>query len=110
MQKLIEAKFSIGNIVKHKFLNFRGVIFDLDPEFNNTEEWYESIPAEIRPKKEQPFYHVFAENDQVFYSAYVSQQNLLIDDSQTPIEHPDVPVFFGEFNGESYNILDATKN
>ena len=86
------------------------MIYDVDPEFNNTEEWYESIPAEIRPKKEQPFYHVFAENDQVFYSAYVSQQNLLIDDSQTPIEHPDVPVFFGEFNGESYNILDATKN
>ena len=58
MQKLVEAKFSIGNIVKHKFLNFRGVIFDLDPEFNNTEEWYQAIPEQIRPKKEQPFYHL----------------------------------------------------
>ena len=65
MQKLVEAKFSIGNIVKHKFLNFRGVIFDLDPEFNNTEEWYQAIPKQIRPKKEQPFYHLFAENESV---------------------------------------------
>ena len=109
MKEIVETEYSLGQVVKHKYLDFRGVIYDVDPEFN-TEEWYESIPAEIRPKKEQPFYHVFAENDQVFYSAYVSQQNLLIDDSQTPIEHPDVPVFFGEFNGESYNILDATKN
>ena len=88
----------------------RDRIYDVDPEFNNTEEWYQSIPAEIRPKKEQPFYHVFAENDQVFYSAYVSLQNLQIDDSLVPVEHPDVPIFFGEFNGESYNILEATKN
>ena len=104
------AKFSIGDVVRHKHFNFRGVIYDVDFEFNNSEEWYQSIHSEIRPKKEQPFYHVFAENDQVFYSAYVSQQNLLIDDSQVPVEHPDVPIFFGEFNGRSYNILDATKN
>ena len=110
MKEIVETEYSLGQVVKHKYLDFRGVIYDVDPEFNNTEEWYESIPAEIRPKKEQPFYHVFAENDQVFYSAYVSQQNLLIDDSQTPIEHLDVPVFFGEFHGESYNILDAPKN
>ena len=66
MKKLIEARFSIGNIVKHKYLNFRGVIFDLDPEFNNTEEWYLAIPEQIRPKKEQPFYHIFAENEEIF--------------------------------------------
>ena len=110
MQDLVEAKFSIGNIVKHKFLNFRGVIFDLDPMFNNTEEWYNSIPKDFRPRKDQPFYHVFAENDQVFYSAYVSQQNLLVDDSRIPVEHPDVPVFFGGFDGESYEILENSKN
>ena len=62
MQKLVEAKFSIGNVVKHKFLNFRGVIFDLDPEFNNTEEWYQAIPEQIRPAKEQPFDKAF-QND-----------------------------------------------
>ena len=110
MQELIEAKFSIGNIVKHKFLNFRGVIFDLDPSFNNTEEWYNAIPKNLRPRKDQPFYHVFAENDQVFYSAYVSQQNLAIDDSQVPVEHPDVPCFFGGFDGKSYEILEHSKN
>ena len=110
MKEIVETQYSIGQVVKHTYLDFRGVIYDVDPEFNNTEEWYQSIPAEIRPKKEQPFYHVFAENDQVFYSAYVSQQNLQIDDSLVPVEHPDVTIFFGEFNGESYNILEATKN
>ena len=106
----IRAKYHLGQIVRHKKHPFRGVIFDVDPEFANTEEWYESIPMSIRPKKEQPFYHVFAENDQVFYSAYVSQQNLLIDDSNIPVEHPDVPVFFGGFDGASYELLENSKN
>ena len=110
MKEIVETQYSIGQVVKHKYLDFRGVIYDVAPEFNYTEEWYLSIPAEIRPKKEQPYYHVFAENDQVFYSAYVSQQNLQIDGSLVPVEHPDVPIFFGEFNGESYSILEATKN
>ena len=110
MKEIIETQYAIGQVVKHKFLDFRGVIYDVDPEFNNSEEWYQSIPSSIRPKKEQPFYHVFAENDQVFYSAYVSQQNLQIDDSKVPIEHPDVSDFFGEFNGQTYSILNASKN
>ena len=67
MQELVEAKFSIGNIVKHKFLDFRGVVFDLDPSFNNTEEWYNAIPEDFRPRKDQPFYHIFAENEEIFY-------------------------------------------
>ena len=106
----IETKFAIGELVQHKFLAFRGVIFDIDPSFNNTEEWYLAIPKDFRPRKDQPFYHVFAENDQVFYSAYVSQQNLCVDDSQIPVEHPDVPVFFGGFDGGSYEILENSKN
>tara|TARA_B100000949_G_scaffold206423_1_gene197108 strand:- start:442 stop:774 length:333 start_codon:yes stop_codon:yes gene_type:complete len=110
MKEIIETQYAIGQVVKHKFLDFRGVIYDVDPEFNNTEEWYQSIPSSIRPKKEQPFYHVFAENDQVFYSAYVSQQNLQIDDSKVPVEHPDVSDFFGEFDGQTYSILNASKN
>ena len=110
MKKTIETEYALGQVVKHKYLDFRGVIYDVDPEFNNTEEWYQSIPAAIRPNKDQPFYHVFAENDQVFYSAYVSQQNLSVDDSRIPVEHPDVPVFFGGFDGEAYEILENSKN
>ena len=110
MKETVETEYSLGQVVKHKFLDFRGVIYDVDPEFSNTEEWYESIPLAIRPIKEQPFYQVFAENDQVFYSAYDSQQNLLVDDSNTPIEHPDVPVFFGGFDGASYELLENSKN
>ncbi|MDC3126991.1 heat shock protein HspQ [Gammaproteobacteria bacterium] len=110
MKKTIETEYALGQVVKHKYLDFRGVIYDVDPEFNNTEEWYQSIPVAIRPKKDQPFYHVFAENDQVFYSAYVSQQNLLVDDSHIPVEHPDVPIFFGGFDGKSYEILENSKN
>ena len=72
-----QAKYSIGQVVKHRVYPFRGVIFDVDPQFNNTDEWYNSIPAEIRPKKDQPFYHLLAENEQTTYIAYVSEQNLL---------------------------------
>ena len=98
MKEVVETNFSIGQVVKHKFLDFRGVIFDVDPEFNNTEEWYQSIPSQIRPSKDQPFYHVFAENDDVFYTAYVSQQNLLIDESNEP------------FNGKVYEVLQGARN
>mgnify|MGYP006247302085 CR=1 FL=1 len=88
MKDVVETNFAIGQVVRHKHLDFRGVIFDVDPEFNNTEEWYQSIPAQIRPKKDQPFYHVYAENEGVFYTAYVSQQNLLADNSLEPVAHP----------------------
>ena len=95
---MIETKFSIGQLVKHKFLPFRGVIYDVDPIFNNTEEWYQSIPKDFRPKKDQPFYHLFAENGQIFYNAYVSVQNLLIDESKLKSNHPDVDIFFNVFD------------
>ena len=110
MQKLIEAKFSIGNIVKHKYLNFRGVIFDLDPEFSNSEEWYNSIPEKIRPRKNQPFYHLFAENEDIFYLAYVSEQNLVIDESNGPCNHPDIKKMFSDFNGEIHLPHKRSKN
>ena len=99
MQDLVEAKFSIGHIVKHKFLNFRGVIFDIDPVFANTEEWYNAIPKNFRPDKNQPFYHLFAENEEVFYIAYVSEQNLLEDHENGPANHPDIKMIFSHFNG-----------
>ena len=110
MKELIETNYSIGQVVRHKYLDFRGVIFDVDPEFNNTEEWYQSIPQQIRPRKDQPFYHVFAENDDVFYTAYVSQQNLIADDSNSPVDHPDVKEYFVPFKGQSYEVRENSRN
>jgi heat shock protein HspQ len=94
MNKMRQAKFKIGQVVKHRVHPFRGVIFDIDPVFNNTEEWLKSIPAELRPDKDQPFYHLFAENAETEYIAYVSEQNLLPDTSGQPIRHPDVAEAF----------------
>lgn len=99
------AKFSIGQVVRHRVFPFRGVIFDVDPEFNNTDEWYQSIPAEVRPRKDQPFYHLFAENEETYYEAYVSEQNLLTDESGEPVDHPQVSKIFGEHSGGTYRLL-----
>ncbi|MBB4064795.1 heat shock protein HspQ [Gellertiella hungarica] len=88
------AKFRIGEVVRHRVFPFRGVIFDVDPEFANTEEWWNSIPAEVRPSKDQPFYHLLAENDQNEYIAYVSEQNLVHDDSGEPLRNPTVSQIF----------------
>lgn len=91
-----EAKFSVGQVVKHRFLQFRGVVFDVDPQFNNTEEWYKSIPEALRPNKDQPFYHLLAENAESHYVAYVSEQNLTPDESGEPVDHPQVDMLFSE--------------
>ena len=107
MNNFRSAKFQIGQVVRHRLFPFRGVVFDIDPIFNNTEEWYESIPAEIRPHKDQPFYHLFAENDQTEYVAYVSEQNLLPDDSGEPVRHPQVAEVFIR-DGKGYRARDAT--
>ena len=96
------AKFSIGSIVKHKHFDFRGVIYDVDFEFNNSEEWYQSIPKEVRPRKNQPFYHLLAESNDVTYEAYVSEQNLLVDDSKQPIRHPLISEIFVGKKGTGY--------
>ncbi len=96
------AKFAIGQVVRHRVFPFRGVIFDVDPEFSNTEEWYESIPASVRPRRDQPFYHLLAENAETEYVAYVSEQNLLEDSSGDPIRHPQVSEFFDKMPDGSY--------
>jgi len=96
------AKFSIGSIVKHKHFDFRGVIYDVDFEFNNSVEWYQSIPKEVRPKKNQPFYHLLAESNDVTYEAYVSEQNLLVDNSKQPIRHPLINEIFVGKKGAGY--------
>ncbi len=94
MNEMKTAKFSIGQIVRHRLFPFRGIIFDVDPEFDNTEEWYEAIPQEVRPRKDQPFYHLLAENSETEYVAYVSEQNLLQDDSGEPVRHPQLGEMF----------------
>jgi heat shock protein HspQ len=88
------ARYHIGQVVRHRIYDFRGVVFDVDPVFDNTEEWYESIPEDMRPAKDQPYYHLFAENDQTEYIAYVSEQNLLPDERGGPLRHPQIPEMF----------------
>jgi heat shock protein HspQ len=88
------AKFAIGQVVRHRIHPFRGIVFDVDPVFANTEEWWQSIPEEMRPRKDQPFYHLFAENAQTEYVAYVSEQNLVPDESDEPLRHPMVNSVF----------------
>lgn len=99
-----QAKFNIGQIVRHRFFSFRGVIFDVDPTFDNTDEWWESIPEEIRPIKEQPYYHLLAENSESEYVAYVSEQNLLSDDSGEPVRHSEVTKMFGPLRDGGYTL------
>ena len=96
------AKFSIGNVVKHKHFDFRGVIYDVDFEFNNSEEWYRSIPKEVRPRKDQPYYHLLAETNEITYEAYVSEQNLILDNSNKPIKHPLIKEIFSGKKGSGY--------
>ena len=102
--------FNIGDIVKHRIYPFRGVIVDVDPEFSNTEEWYQSIPAEIRPSREQPYYHLMAENTETFYTAYVSQQNLVGDGENGPLEHPDLEEIFSGMDQGKYHLRNEVRN
>ena len=96
------AKYAIGQVVRHRHYPFRGVIFDVDPTFANTEQWWLSIPEEIRPRKDQPFYHLLAENDENAYVAYVSEQNLMPDDSGEPVGHPQAALIFESFEQGHY--------
>jgi heat shock protein HspQ len=96
------AKFQIGQVVHHRFFPFRGAIFDVDPEFANTDEWWEAIPEDIRPVKDQPYYHLLAENDETTYVAYVSEQNLVGDTSGKPVSHPEIDVMFADFRDGHY--------
>ena len=104
------AKFNIGQVVRHRIYEFRGVVFDVDPIFNNTEEWWQAIPEEVRPTKDQPFYHLFAENADSEYIAYVSEQNLLPDDTGEPLRHPQIGDFFDARDGAVYVARDRDLN
>ncbi|MCW5752736.1 MAG: heat shock protein HspQ [Alphaproteobacteria bacterium] len=104
------ARFSIGDVVKHRIYPFRGVIFDVDPVFMNTEEWYQSIPEHLRPRKDQPFYHLLAENEETTYIAYVSQQNLLPDESGQPCRHPKIDELFEGLREGRYILRRGATN
>jgi len=111
-QEMKLAKFAIGQVVMHRLFPFRGVIIDVDPVFANSDEWWDSIPAEIRPHKEQPFYHLLAENEETEYAAYVSEQNLLPDETMAPIRHPEVADYFGSYDRETnyYSLKNTRAN
>ena len=102
MSETKTAKFKIGQVVRHRLFPFRGVIFDVDPEFANSEEWYQAIPPQVRPRKDQPFYHLLAENEDTEYVAYVSEQNLLDDSSGEPVRHPQLGEFFDMTSDGNY--------
>ena len=107
---IAHARHSIGDVVRHRIFDFRGVIFDVDPVFANSDEWYEAIPEAIRPRKDQPFYHLLAENGESSYVAYVSQQNLVPDDSDEPIEHPAIPGLFHDFANGRYALRSVHRH
>ena len=104
------ARFAIGEVVRHRLFDFRGVVFDIDPVFANSDEWYESIPADARPRKDQPFYHLFAENADSEYIAYVSEQNLVPDESGQAVRHPQIAeIFVGPVDG-AYQLRGERRN
>ena len=98
------ARFSIGDVVKHRLFEFRGVVFDIDPVFANSDEWYDAIPEDVRPRRDQPFYHLLAENAESSYVAYVSQQNLVTDDSEEPVDHPAIAGIFDGYQDGRYTL------
>jgi len=104
------ARFRIGQVVRHRVFPFRGVIFDVDPVFDNTEAWWLAIPEDVRPRKDQPFYHLFAENADSEYIAYVSEQNLLPDDSGEALRHPQIGEFFSRREGDNYVARDTARD
>ena len=110
MNAMKTAKFAIGQVVRHRLFPFRGVVFDVDPQFSNTDEWYEAIPKEVRPRKDQPFYHLLAENSDTEYIAYVSEQNLLEDQSGEPVRHPQLRELFDRQPDGHYAPKDRSRH
>ena len=105
-----QAKYGIGDIVRHRIYPFRGVVFDIDPEFANTEEWWQSIPENVRPRKDQPFYHLLAENAETTYVAYVSEQNLVSDEAGGPVGHPQIDELFDGIEDGRYVERERVKH
>ena len=107
---IAHARFNVGDVVRHRLFDFRGVVFDIDPVFANSEEWYDAIPEAVRPRKDQPFYHLLAENGESSYVAYVSQQNLIEDESEEPVEHPAIGGLFDRVAGNRYKLKSVHRH
>jgi heat shock protein HspQ len=110
MPPVATARFAIGDVVRHRLFDFRGVVFDVDPVFANSEEWYEAIPEEVRPSKDQPYYHLLAENEDSSYIAYVSQQNLVTDESDEPVDHPAIGGLFDGYKAGKYQLKRTNRH
>jgi heat shock protein HspQ len=110
MERTRLAQFSIGQVVRHRRYPFRGIIFDVDPEFANSDEWWLSIPEDVRPVKEQPYYHLLAENADTEYVAYVSEQNLVPDESGEPLRHPEIDTVFMRDRSGRYTTRPVNRN
>lgn len=106
----VVTKFKIGQVVRHRFLPFRGIIFDIDPDFQGTEEWWQSIPEKFRPRKDQPFYRLLAEDAVQYYEAYVSEQNLVLDEAAGPVDHPAAAIMFQSAGDGQYEIVPERVN
>ena len=100
---ITRVKFSVGELVHHRLFDYRGVIVDVDRDFQATEEWYEAV-AKSRPPKDKPWYHVLVHRSD--HSTYVAEQNLEPDETLEPIDHPMVERFFTEFTDGKYVRVD----
>jgi len=83
--RITRTRFSVGDLVHHRLFGYRGVVADVDPTFQATEEWYEAM-ARSRPPRDRPWYHVLVHK--ATHTTYVAERNLESDDSSEPIEHP----------------------
>jgi heat shock protein HspQ len=104
VMNITQVKFSVGELVNHRLFGYRGVIVDVDQDFQATEEWYEVV-AKSRPPKNKPWYHVLVHESN--HSTYVAEQNLETDDGLEPITHPMVEHFFSRFDHGRYRRIDS---
>ena len=99
-----QARFSIGQVVDHQLFGYQGVIFDVDPTFQGSDEWYESV-AKSRPPRDQPWYRVLP--DGATHTTYVAERNLENASEPNPIHHPLVDAVFSEFDGTQYFLREG---
>ena len=100
---ITQVKFAVGELVRHRLFGYRGVIVDVDRNFQASEEWYQTV-AKSRPPKNKPWYHVLVHGST--HSTYVAERNLASDDSLEPIDHPMVEHFFSNFDHGRYVRID----
>ena len=103
--KITRTRFAVGDLIHHRLFGYRGVIVDVDPKFQSTEEWYETV-AKSRPPKDKPWYHVLVHG--ALHSTYVAERNLEPDESMDPIVHPLIRQVFTRFENGRYVRISRT--